>query len=187
MLVVSARWLGRSGNDMIRRPWQQRWLAPFFLVVVFQGSASTQGQRVDILLPGDEYHRKDLPPDASGTWWVLHRPEGQTVLELMESVVTPFRACGDEDLSPPTGRAVQVPAARGPILLLRGLPGLRPGLIRTAFVDTSGAGQSVRIEAPWDESTVVVQRVADGPYGDQPGQYRVELLFGTGAVSVACG
>ena len=134
---------------------------------------------MELLLPGDTYHRDDLPADPSGTWSVLHQPDGQAALEAMQIAVTPFRTCGDEDPPQQTGRAVRVPTARDTILLLRGLPGIGSRLVRTAFVDSTGAGESERVEVPWDDITVVVQRVVDDPRGDQPGQYRIELLVGT--------
>ena len=52
------------------------------------------------------------------------------------------------------------------------------GRVRTAFVDDTEAGESERVEVPWDEITVVVQRVIDGPRSDQAGQYRIELQVG---------
>ena len=58
----------------------------------------------------------------------------------MQIAVTPFRTCGDEDPPQQTGRAVRVPTARDTILLLRGLPGIGSRLVRTAFVDSTGAG-----------------------------------------------
>ena len=138
-----------------------------------------QDQRVELLLPGDDYHRDDLPADPSGFWWVLHQPDSQPVLESMLVVVTPFRTCGDGDVSRQTGRAVEIPAARDTILLVRGLPSVQAGVVRTAFVDSSGAGESERVETSWDDTTVVVQRKVEGPVGDEPGQYWVELLIGT--------
>lgn len=164
---------------MIRIPYQPRLLVLLLLLVAFQGDASTQGRRVEILLPGDEYQRNDLPAAAAGTWWVLHRPGGQAVLEAMEAVVTSFQGCGDEDSSPPTGRTVRVPTARDPVLLIRGLPGLGPGSVRAVFFGSPGAGQSARVEVSWDDSKVVLQRVVHGTERDQPGEYRVELLVGT--------
>ena len=143
------------------------------------GSAPAQGQRVELLLPSDDYHRSDLPADPAGPWWVLHQPDGRAVLEPTEIVVTPFRTCGDKDAARETGREVRVPSAQGIIVLVRGLEGIGPGVVRTAFVDTDGAGAAERVEVPWDETLLVVQRVAEGPDGDQPGQYQIELLLGT--------
>lgn len=164
-------------SPLFRRSVIRLLLVLFGLTVTW--SVGAQGQRVELLLPGDAYHRDDLPGDPSGAWWVLHQPDGQPVLESMQVVVTPFRTCGDGDTSRQTGRTVDVPAAREAILLVRGLPDIDAGLVRTAFVDSSGAGESERVEAPWDDTTVVVQRMVDGPHGDQPGRYWIELLMGT--------
>jgi hypothetical protein len=141
-------------------------------------NAGAQGQRVELLLPGSEYHQSDLPPDPSGPWWVLHQPAGQPVLEAMELIVTPFRSCGDDDAGQ-TGRAVEVPNAQGSILLLRGLHDLGSGSVRTDFVDTAGTGAYERVEVPWNDTTVIVRRSLDDPQDGRPGRYQIELLIGT--------
>lgn len=162
---------------MITLPHIHRSAVGMLLGLTLIVNAGARGQRVELLLPGDEYHQNDLPADPSGRWWVLHQPDGQPELEAMEIVVTPFRTCDDDARQ--TGRAVQVPTAQGSILLLRGLPGLGSGSVRTDFVDTSEAGASEQVEVPWDDtSSVVVRRVVNDPDGDQPGRYRIELLVG---------
>ena len=66
----------------------------------------------------------------------------------MQIEVTPFRTCGDEDASRETGRVVRVPGAQGIIVLLRGLQDVGPELVRTALVDTYGAGEAERVRGP---------------------------------------
>ena len=164
---------------MMRLPLLQRLVVSVLLSLTAAWSVGAQDQHVELLLPGAAYHRDDLPTDPSGPWWVLHQPNGQAALEAMQITVTPFRTCGDADPSQRTGRAVQVPTARDTIVLLRGLPGIGPRLVRTVFVDDTEAGESERVEVPWDDVTVVVQRIVDDPRGDQPGQYRIEHFSST--------
>lgn len=138
-----------------------------------------QGSGVELLLPGTEYDQREVPPDAAGTWWVLHRPVEQPVLERMDVIVTPFRTCGDEDPNELSGRAVSTPDARAPILLVRGLRGLTAGPVRTAFAAGAGRGEAARVEVGWDDQPVIVRHVADDPEGDQAGRYRIELTIGS--------
>jgi len=136
-----------------------------------------QGERVELLLTGDEYHATDLPRDPAGPWWVLHRPTGTPILEDMQVVVTPMSACSDAP-DERSGRAVTVPRAGDPILLVRGSRKFLAGPVPTAFVDQDGSGERLRIQALWQDEPVIVERTADLPSGDQPGQYRVDLAIG---------
>lgn len=141
-------------------------------------SAWTQSTELELLLAGTEYHQRDLPAGPGGTWWVLHRPAEEIVLEALQVVVTPFHTCGDEHPEEQDGRAVSVPTARDPILLVRGHPALRAGTVRTAFVNDGGAGEAERVEALWGNRLVIVRHVTELPTGDQPGEYRIELAVG---------
>jgi len=148
------------------------------VVLTASGSLAAQRQRVDLLLPGDEYHRNDLPPDPSGTWWILHQSAGEVLLEATQIDVASFPTCGDEVGTIQSGRAVRVPFAYDTTLLVRGLDGVRSGVVRTAFIDGSGAGVTNRVDAPWNEATVVVRRVVNGPHDDTPGEYQIKLQVG---------
>lgn len=140
--------------------------------------AWAQNTRLELLVPGNEFHRSDLPVNPAGTWWVLHRPVGETVLEELQVVVTPFQTCGDDEPEEQGGRAVSVPAARDPILLARRHPSLRAGTVRTVFLDDDAVGGAKRLEAPWGDRAVIVRHVAEDPSGDRPGEYRIELTLG---------
>jgi len=142
------------------------------------GTAQAQTTPVELLLPGNEYHQADVPPNAPPTWWVLHRLAGDPVLEMLPVAVTPVRGCGDEDQGALTGRAVTVPDARDPIVLVRGGQDLAAGPVRTAFVDDAGTGEAPRVETQWGDRTVIVHHVTVEPVGDQPGRYRIELTVG---------
>ena len=47
-------------------------LGSLVLVLALQSDARPQNDRVEFLLPGDEYDSTDLPSNPGGTWWVLH-------------------------------------------------------------------------------------------------------------------
>ena len=140
--------------------------------------AQIQGESLELLLPGTEYHRTDLPADPAGVWWVLHGSTDETMLESMEIAVTAFRTCGDESPDQQNGRAVSVPGTGNPILLVRGHPDLTSGPLRSAFLDNGAAGEAERIETRWDGRPVVVRHLTEGPHGDQPGRYRIDLAVG---------
>jgi hypothetical protein len=163
---------------MIRMP-----LLPVPVGLVMLGLATgnaawAQSTGLELLLAGNDYHRTDLPANPAGTWWVLHRPAAEMVLEALQVVVKPFQTCGDDEPEEQRGRAVSVPAARDPILLARRHPALRAGTVRTAFLDDGANGEAERVEAPWGDRAVIVRHVAEDPTGDQPGEYRIELSVG---------
>ena len=141
-------------------------------------SAWAQSTELELLVAGNEYHRSDLPANPAGTWWVLHRPAGETVLEQLQVVVTPFQTCGDDEPEEQRGRALSVPAAHDPILLVRGHAALRAGTVRTVFLDDGVVGEAERVEAQWDDRVVILRHVAEDPSGDRPGEYRIELTVG---------
>jgi hypothetical protein len=140
--------------------------------------AQVQGDGVELLLPGDEYSRTDLPADPTGPWLVLHVLAGETRLDSMEIAVTAFQSCGDESPEEQNGRAVAVPGVPHPILLVRGYPGLAAGPVRTAFLDDGVAGEGARIETTWEGQAVTVRHLTEDPQGDQPGTYRIDLEVG---------
>jgi hypothetical protein len=142
------------------------------------GQAQAQGENIEILLPGTEYHRRDLPADPTGAWWVLHGTTDEIVLESMEIAVTVFNTCGDESPDQQDGRAVSVPDAHNPILLVRGHSDLASGPVRTGFLDDGVAGEAERIETSWDGEAVFVRHLTEGPTGDKPGRYRIDLVVG---------
>lgn len=141
-------------------------------------AAPPQERNVELLLPGDEYDRADLPPNAAGTWWVLHRSQGEVVVQPMEVRVVPVPGCSDEAGDEPSGRAVTVPEAREPILLVRGDFTLTAGPVRTAFLDGGGTGEAAQVNVRWGDQRVSVRHLTDEPRGDQPGAYRIELTLG---------
>jgi len=163
---------------MKRMMWMLTVLGSLVLALSLQIDARPQNERVELLLPGDEYESTDLPPNPGGTWSVLHRQGGDLVLDTLPVVVTSIQGCGDELPYQRSGRTVSVPDARDPILLVRGLPDLTVGPVRTEFLDHDGIGEQERVEAEWGAQPVVVQHLADQPPGDQPGRYRVELALG---------
>ncbi len=158
-------------------------LVPALVAVLVVGLAaadsdSVQGERPELLLPGDEHHLTDLPAHPEGTWWVLHRPGHETVLEPLAVVVRSHQACGDQPPEEENGRAVLVPHAHDPVLLLRRHPGLTSGPVHTVFLDDGKVGESDSVTAQWDDGAVLVRHVTEGPYGDEPGHHHVELAVG---------
>lgn len=149
--------------------------------VVFGLIASSEGwaqdERTELLLTGDGYHATDLPHNLTGLWWVLHRPTGTPSLESLHVVVTPVPACGDAP-DDRNGRAVTVPQAADPILLVRGSGKFAAGPVPTAFVNQDGTGERPRIQTLWQDEPVIVERTVELPAGDQPGQYRIDLTVG---------
>lgn len=153
-------------------------VGPLILASGLQSDARAQNDRVELLLPGDEYDSTDLPSNPGGTWWVLHRQGEHVVLETLPVVVTSVQGCSDELPSQQSGRSVSVPDARDPILLVRGLPDLTVGPVRTVLLDHDGIGEQERVEAEWGAQRVVVRHLTDLPPDDQPGHYRVDLALG---------
>jgi len=148
------------------------------LGVGLYGDARTQTGGVELLLPGEEYEAADLPPHPAGTWWVLHRPTSTPILEELPVVVRAVPGCDDQTPNEQSGRAVTVPRAREPILLVRGDVALSAGPVRTAFVDQGGTGDAEQVEARWGDSPLLIRHLTTPPAGDQPGQYRIELTLG---------
>jgi len=163
---------------MIGRPGRQTLFTFWVLGLVTCSEARAQRESVELLLPGTEYHVTDLPPDPSGTWWVLYRPSETPTLEALQVVVRPIRGCGDEATDEPSGRAVTVSQAREPILMVRGLPDLSGGPVRTAFVNERGTGEASRVELQWGDQQVTLRHLAAPPLEDRPGRYHVELTVG---------
>ena len=139
-------------------------LVVFALVASSEGWA--RGERVELLLRGNGYHATDLPRNPAGPWWVLHRPTGTPSLESLQVVVTPVPGCSDAP-DERNGRAVTVPQAGDPILLVRGSGKLAAGPVPTAFVNQNGSGERLRIQVLWQDQPVIVERTADLPSGDQ--------------------
>ncbi|MFO7527320.1 MAG: hypothetical protein R6W86_00735 [Marinobacter sp.] len=140
--------------------------------------AWTQSSGLEILLPGSEYHQSDLPENSAGLWFVLHRPDGETVLEASNVVVRPFHTCGDERPEEQRGRAVTVSAISDPVLLIRGHPELRPGPVRTEFQDDGVSGEAKRVEATWGDEKLILRHIVDQAIDDQPGRHLIELTLG---------
>lgn len=146
-------------------------------IVLGFGSSFAQEASVQLLLPGSEYHASELPADMTGRWWVLHRTGDAVSLASLEIVVEPRAGCSDEDPNRPGGRLVRVSHARNPILILRGLPELTAGPVRTAFLDRDGTGVEPVVEAQWGEQRMVLRHTAELPSGDQPGRYWVAVAI----------
>jgi hypothetical protein len=151
------------------------WVGLVTIGLAIPAPARAQETRVDLLLPGNEFDATEVPADAAGPWWVLHRAGNDIVLESLEVVVASVGVCGGEDPFTPRGRAVSVPAAPRAIALVRGLD-LAPGPVLTAFRGP-GAEDDV-IEAHWNEESVTLRRVVVQPRGDQPGEYRIDFAVG---------
>ena len=147
-----------------------------FAAVLSAGTLSgveLQSQSADLLVPGDEYRKSDLPGHPDGIWWVLHRPAGETVLEPLAVLVRRFHdSCVDEQAHEESGRAVSVPDAERPILLLRTELELSSGPVQTAFVTDGVTGDADSVSAHWNEYPLAVRHVVDGY------RYNIEMTVG---------
>ncbi len=148
-------------------------IVALLLCTLVAGGGAPQSVATDLLIPGDEFRKDDLPEDPEGIWWVLHRPSGEAVLERLTIQVDRFHdPCVDEQADEESGRAVSVPDAADAILLLRGELGLSPGPVRTAFVMGVAPAEADAIEAPWGDVTVAVRHVVTGY------RYSIEVAVG---------
>lgn len=168
----------RSEPPRAPRPSALLLLVSFMVVLGAPRGAWTQQDRAELLLPGVEYHEAALPSHADDTWWVLHQPTGATVLVALRVVVTPVESYTGGLSQHMNRHTVNVPPARDPILLVRGLPDLTAGPVHTVFLDGRGYDKPEQVEASWGDQRLIVRHVVDLPVGDQFGRHRIELTLG---------
>ena len=93
-----------------------------------------------LLRPGD-FHGDEIQTAGGGGWLALVRSGSRVSLESVVVTIVPVRdSLVDGDSGPITGRRVSV-EGKDPVLLARGIPGLRPGPVTEAQLDCADCGQ----------------------------------------------
>lgn len=152
------------------------------LIALGVANTPTTGQtpsgNVTLLLPETEFSPSEGPADVAGAWWVLHDSGAGIALTSTGIQVTDVPSCADDSPDAQPDRSASVPGAPNPIMLIRGVPGLEAGPVRSAFRDDGMTGEAARIELAWDGGPVIVRHLTQEPSGDQPGLHRVALTIG---------
>jgi hypothetical protein len=92
-----------------------------------------------LLHPGD-FHGDEIAVSADGEWLALVSRNSQSALEPVAVSIRPVRdSLVDGDQGPITGKEVSVPGL-DPLLVVRGIPGLRAGRVTEAQLDCAACG-----------------------------------------------
>jgi hypothetical protein len=101
-------------------------------ILTLAGAAPTRSA-VQIISTG-EHHGDEVPADTPGTWFALVADSGGTSLRRVRVSVTTVKDEILDDGDEMTGKRVDVSPAVEPLVLMRGIRGLKAGRIPTVFV-----------------------------------------------------
>lgn len=105
------------------------------LVILGTSVAGTQPASSIQILEAGEHHGGEVPADAAGNWFALvDGAGGPSLRRVRVSVVTVKDEIVDEG-DEMTGKRVDVSPAVEPMILLRGVRGLKAGRVATALID----------------------------------------------------